>query len=175
MTETPTSSPEPVISAEIDFFADYNGEKLQRIVSEDGDNYSPSLCNDIIFYHADEGETLEEILVAMKTSIMEPLTVSSESRPFTVIAYDVSFQTKLIKLEENMWCLPVLEGKYKFDGMDFVPMEAILQDEEPDENGLVDFLRQGSAAMFQYILLKEKDVYRLQRLDKMCEIDLGMR
>lgn len=169
-TVTPTPSPEPTVSAEIDFFADYNGEKIQRIVSEEGDVYTPSMCDDIIFYCADEEETLEEILVVMKTAIMEPLTTPSEDRPFTVTAYDVSSQEKIVELEENMWCLPVLEGKYKFDGMDFVTMEDRLEFEEPDENGLLDFLRQGSGSLFQFILLKEGDVYRLQRLVRMSEI-----
>lgn len=156
-------------SGESDYFSEYNGEKLQRIESDQGDNYSPAMCNDIIFYQAEEGETVDEVLVAMKTAIMEPLTVSSGERPFTVTGYDVSSQ-ELVELEENMWCLPVLEGKYKFDGIDFVSMETLLQLEESDENGLVDFVREGSVSVFQFLLVKEGDVYRLQRLEEMCKI-----
>lgn len=170
ITIAPISTVSP-IPTETDFFADYNGEKIQRIVSERGDVYTPSMCNDIIFYRADEGETLEEILLAMKTAIMEPLTIPSENRAYTVTAYDVSFQRTLVELEENMWCLPDLEGKYKFDGVDFVAMEDRLEFEKPDENGLIDFLRQGSDALFQFILMKEGNVYRLQRLVRMCEMD----
>lgn len=168
--EQDSPTPTGTVQAVQDYFAAYNGEKLQRMVSKRGDNYSPATCDDIIFYYAEDGETIEEVLAAMKTAMLEPLTVPSEERPYTVTSYDVTEQKEIIELEQNMWCLPFLEGSYKFDGVDLLSMEERLKFEELQENGLLPFERQGSSGMFQFILLKENNVYRLQRLEKMCEI-----
>ena len=107
--EQDSPTPTGTVQAVQDYFAAYNGEKLQRMVSKRGDNYSPATCDDIIFYYAEDGETIEEVLAAMKTAMLEPLTVPSEERPYTVTAYDVSEQNEIIELEQNMWCLPFLE------------------------------------------------------------------
>ncbi|MBP3610728.1 MAG: M56 family metallopeptidase [Lachnospiraceae bacterium] len=158
------------------YFADYNGEKLQRIASCDEDNYSPTICNDIIFYRADEEETLDEVLAAMKTAILDILTVpdtySDGLRMFTVTDYDVSTQRyttidmknrTAIHWDHGAWILPALDGWYSFEGCDLVSMEERLKEGVTDEKGRVPFLAVGSDDIFTFILLKEGNVYRLQR------------
>lgn len=123
------------------YFADYNGEKLQRIASYDYENYTPTVCNDIIFYRADEGETLDEVLAAMKTAILEILTVPDTSsdglRMFTVTDYDVSTQRyttidmqnrTALHWDHGAWILPMLDGWYSYKGCDLVSMEKRLKE-----------------------------------------------
>lgn len=179
-------------SAGVDWFSDYNGEKVQRVVSADGDDYSPAYCNDVIFYKADQDETLDTVIVEMKKVILEPLTVESEERPFTVLAYNVDFQKKLYQLTptpevpespepiqwiseydwnsvaDEVWLLPSLEGYYSFDGTDFLTMEEMLEAEPFHEvASMVSFFTQGSEEQFYFILMRQGDVYRLQRAEGM--------
>ena len=140
--------------------------KLQRVVSENGDNYSPATCNDIIYYRAEEGEALEDIIKVMKKAILEPLMSTSADRSFTVTDFDVSTQT-LVELGENEWLLPYLEGTYKYEGIDFVSMETRLQQETTDEAGRVPFFMQGSEEALEFLLIKEGNVYRFQREETM--------
>lgn len=176
-----------------DFFVNYNGEKVQRIISEDGNTYSPARCNDIIFYRADAGESPEDVLTAMKEAILEPLTVATEERPFTVTSYSVREQTQIYclapeneipeesavpqwileyeweKTADEVWLLPVLEGYYCFEGTDLVSMDILLES-EASRDGMVSFVTQGSEETFLFILMRREDVYRLERAEKLKEI-----
>lgn len=69
-------------SSDTDWFSDYNGEKIHRVASDEGDIYSPARCNDIIFYKADEGETVDSVIAEMKKAILEPLTQDSQDRRY---------------------------------------------------------------------------------------------
>lgn len=146
------------------WFADYNGEKLHRIAGTEDDNYSPSTCPDIVFYQADGAASLESALAAMFKAIMEPLTVKSEARPFTVTKFALGEQ-KMEPYEdrENMWILPYLNGYYAYEGTDLVSMDVAKQDAADLKDGMVSFMRQGGNGEFQFILVKEGNVYRLQR------------
>lgn len=150
------------------YFTEYNGEKLQRINGELGDNYSPASFDGIIFYQADESENLGDVIVAMKTAILEPLTKTTSDRPFTITDFDVSEQA-FKEVGENEWLLPYLEGTYAYTGVDFVPMATLLSEETPDAEGRVPFFKQGSEASFRFVLIRKGNVYRLQRLSIMAE------
>lgn len=151
------------------WFSDYNGEKVQRIAGADDDNYSPATCPDIIFYRANSYETKEEVVNAMFRAIMEPLTEKSASRPFVVTQYSLEEQQiQIYAGEENMWLLPMLNGYYAYTGTDGVTMETALNGGDVI-NGMVPFFRQGSSESFQFILIKEGNVYRLQRA-----VDMGL-
>ena len=179
ITEAPQST-EKVKSAEapapeepIDWFAAYNGEKLQRITAQSIESYSPALCPDIIFYRAEEGEAIDEILNKMIDAMIQPLTEPSEVRPFTITEYRLEEQAYEI-YDENVpgvWILPYLNGYYSYTGTDFVTMETIMENEpELVKDGMVPFLRQGSEEVFVYILMQEGNVYRLQRAQDMAEV-----
>ena len=77
----------------IDWFAAYNGEKLQRITAQSIESYSPALCSDIIFYRTEEGEAIDEILNKMIDAMIQPLTEPSEVRTFTITEYRLEEQT----------------------------------------------------------------------------------
>ncbi len=147
-----------------EWFAEYNGEKLLRIAGTKDDNYSPSTCPDVIFYSADGAVSREGALATLFEEIMKPLTVTSEARPFTVTKYALGEQ-KMTEYEdrENMWILPYLNGYYAYEGTDLVSMETVMQHESDIKDGMVPFMRQGSNGTFQFILVKEGNVYRLQR------------
>lgn len=176
-----------------DYFSGYNGERIQRVISEDGNVYSPARCNDVIFYWADAGETLEDVLAEMKRAILKPLTAAAEDRPFTVTSYNVDEQAQIYCLAparelpeefavpqwvseyewgeaaEEVWLLPTLEGYYCFEGTDLVSMNILLESEE-SQDGMVSFVTQGSEEAFQFILMRRGNVYRLQRAEKLKEV-----
>lgn len=190
--EESRQSEESVEMSEQDFFTGYNGEKIQRVISGDGNNYSPARCNDVIFYRADAGETLEYVLAEMKEAILEPLTAPSTDRSFTVTSYNVDKQAQIyclvpepelpeeldvpqwilkyewIKAAEEVWLLPFLEGYYCFEGTDLVSMNVLLET-EASQNGMVSFAAQGAEETFQFILMRQGDVYRLERAEKLEE------
>ena len=147
-----------------EWFAEYNGEKILRIAGTKDDSYSPSTCPDVIFYSADGAVSREGALATMFEEIMKPLTVKSDTRAFTVTKYALGEQ-KLIAYEdrENMWILPYLNGYYAYEGTDLVTMETAMQDAKDMKDGMLPFMRQGSNGTFQFILVKEGNVYRLQR------------
>lgn len=145
------------------YFDIYNDEKLLRISCTEEGYDSPAICNDIIFYRAEEGETLEDVLVAMKTAILEPLTIPSKDRSFTVTSFDVTTPQECEYIDYSNLRLPVLTGYYAFEGTDLVTIEERLQEGITDAGGRVPFLAQGSEGMFHFILLEEEGVYRLQR------------
>lgn len=180
---------EGTMTLEIDCFSDYDGEKIQRVISKDGNVYSPARCNDIIYYKADTGETLDTVIAEMKKAILEPLTIDTQNRPFTVTKYNVDEQIQLYNLTsvqdfsegfevlqwiqkwewetvaEEVWLLPTLEGYYCFEGTDLVSMDILLQ-EGTSKDGMVPFVMQGSEEEFWFILMRQENVYRLQRAIK---------
>lgn len=157
----------PVVKLQeiVEWFGDYNGEMLQRIAGTEDDNYSPAKCPDILFYRAEAGEKVNEVLSIMFEEMMKPLTVSSDSRKFTVTGYFLDTQ-RLEPYEDrdNMWILPYLNGYYSYTGVDIVSMDIAMKDAESSvKNGMIPFVRQGGNGEFQFILMKEGNVYRLQR------------
>lgn len=171
-------------------------EHVQRVISGEGDVYSPARCNDVIIYKADEGETPETVIAEMKKAILEPLTVDMSDRPFTVTAYDVDEQSEIYKLTptqefpeglfvpqwireyewsavaDEAWLLPTLEGYYSFEGTDLVSMDVLLQ-EGDSKDGMVPFVAQGSEEAFQFILMRQGDVYCLLRAEEMESFHVG--
>lgn len=146
------------------YFNAYNGEKLQILKCKETDSGSPNYCNDIIFYRADENETIENVLIAMKTVILESLMVPSDDRPFTVTDYDVTVEQPYQQIDMFAWRVPMLTGYYSFEGVDFVDFKTMQATETTDAKGRVPFLAQGSDEIFNFILLEGADgVYRLQR------------
>lgn len=149
------------------WFEDYNGEKLHRIPGTADDNYSPAICPDIIFYRPDQDEDMEDVVRAMFKAIMEPLTEESDKRPFTVTKYFLA-QQEIQNYEgrENTWLLPYLNGYYAYEGTDVVTM-AVAKTGGMVQEGMVPLFRQGSDEEFQFILVREGNVYRLQRAIEM--------
>ena len=149
------------------WFKEYNGEKLQRIAGTTDDNYSPAKCPDILFYRADAGESMETVVQTMFRAIMDPLKVPSTTRTFTVTGYFLDEQQILVyDNEENMWLLPLLNGYYAYEGTDSVTMDMAMNGKGA-KDGMVPLYRQGSSDEFQYVLIREGNVYRLQRAKDM--------
>lgn len=169
--EAPHANAQALVDEEkINWFAAYNGNKLQRITEEDPDAYSPALCSDIIFYEAEENETLEEIMNKMIDAMIQPLMEPSEDRPFTITEYRLEEQEYYL-YDENIpgvWLLPYLNGYYSYAGTDFVAMETVMEAEPAVvKEGMVPFLRQGNEEAFVFVLMQEGNVYRLQRMQDM--------
>ena len=118
---------------------------------------------------ADEGENPEGIVVRMTNLMMEPLMTPNDSRPFTITEYVIDEQ-ELVSVGEDIWILPYINGYYSYEGSDIVSMKECLEAEPLlDKNDLIPFMRQGSAENFVYILIKDENVYRLQRAYDMME------
>lgn len=82
------------------FFSDYNGDKVQTIpAAEFG---SPGMSDDIVFYRADEGETLEEIIVKLSDARMEKFLVKNGSSGFVVTDYFLDIEEQVIKTPEEL-------------------------------------------------------------------------
>lgn len=165
-TEPQKNTADIIAEESKDWFASYNGDKLQRIAKESPDTYSPAVGSDIIFYEAEEGETLEDIINKMIDAMIQPLTEPSQERPFTITEYRLEEQEYYLYDENipNVWILPYLNGYYSYTGTDFVSMETVIA-EEPDKvkDGLIPFIRQGDDETFAFVLMQEGNVYRLQR------------
>ena len=117
----------------------------------------------------DADESIEDAVAAMFKAIMEPLKEKSSVRSFTVTKYFLDQQEILIyEGRENTWLLPFLNGYYAYEGTDGVTM-ATAKTGSTVKEGMVPLYRQGSDETFQFILMKEGNVYRLQRA-----VDMGM-
>ncbi len=88
------------------YFDAYNGEKLQVLKCKETVSDSPNYCNDIIFYRAEENETIEDVLVAMKTVILEQLTIPSGDRSFAVTDYDFTVEQPYQQIDMFAWRVP---------------------------------------------------------------------
>lgn len=149
------------------WFADYNGEKLQRIASED-EQYMASMIPDTVYYRADTGEKPEEFVIKMLDAMIEPLMIPSENRSYTIKKYDIREQ-ELIQIGDGIWLLPGIRGYYDYEGTDLITMEDYVKyTERLMWNGLMPFVAEGSSSMFYYLLVEEDGVFRLQRVDEMA-------
>lgn len=147
----------------------YTGETLQRVAAVEGERRSPAVCSDIVFYRASDGETPEEVAKQMMDAMIAPLKEASENRSYTITEYIIE-APELIQAAEGLWLVPYIDGFYSYEGTDLVTMEEYLKAEpELERDGLMPFMRQGSADEFAYVLMKEGDVYRLQRAADMMK------
>ena len=95
--------------------------------------------------------------------MIAPLTEASDERAYRITKYRID-EHKIHKINENAWLVEYINGYYAYEGIDVVPMEAVLEYETADEDGLVSFMRQGSSGGFMYVLLRDGDVYRLRHI-----------
>lgn len=149
------------------WFVDYNGEVLQRILSSNKeDEYNGVMSRaDIIFYNTDEAN-VQVVVRKMIETMIEPLMEKSDLRTYTITKYELTEQP-LIQINENVWLLENISGYYSYEGCDVVTMEEALLNENDVKDGMIRFQGQGSDAVFQYLLIKEGTVYRLQRAGEM--------
>lgn len=148
-------------------YAKYDGEQVQRIVSEEYDGYSLATCSDVVFYRAEQdqqpGDVVKEMIKVMILPLMEP----SETRPYTITAYKIEEQ-RLIPHKDGIWIIPLLDVYYCYEGVDFVSWETHMKyNSERQKDGLLPLVRQGSEAVFVFVLMEEDGIYRLQRAEDM--------
>ncbi|MBQ8814228.1 MAG: hypothetical protein IJZ85_07025 [Lachnospiraceae bacterium] len=74
------------------WFADYRGRDLQ-IIRTDEPYTSPLMSDDIIFYRAAEGESLQAVAKHMVERLVAEMTVPSEDRTFVITDYRILDQT----------------------------------------------------------------------------------
>lgn len=155
-----------------EWFASYNGEKLQRIPGET-ESLGPAAREDIIFYRAEEGEEPEDAVIKMFDAMMVPLMEPSDGRAYVILEYGFTEGQPMLKVGEGIWMLRYIDGFYRYEGTDLVTMEQYMESEPGQklQNGMMPFQRQGSDRVFLYLLLQEGDVYRLQRYESMINSD----
>lgn len=145
------------------YFTDYNGETLHRIPGEE-ESAGPATRGDIVYYKTQETD-MQAIINAMVDSMMIPLMETVEGRPYTITAYKLKEHT-LYRVSDNVWLIDYINGYYKYDGTDLIDMATMIEHESylMDEEGYFPFSRQGSSGVFVYLLIRDGEVYRLQRL-----------
>lgn len=146
------------------WFVDYNGAQIQRLASDNGRGVKQR--KDIIFYCTDEKD-IQLIVKTMLDAMITPLMSPSDARTYTILRYELAAEQPMKQINENVWLLDGISGYYEFEGVDFVDMETLLGEETEPKDGMVRFFAQGSSAAFQYIILREGNVYRLQLADDM--------
>lgn len=150
------------------WFTTYNQEKIQQVVVEDGTDSSyvtPAVWSDIIYYRAEEEDELQSVVKQMIDVMLIPLMEKSDIRPYTITEYELEEQP-IISVNENVWLIPYIDGYYNYEGVDVVPM-SVRVEEGTMANGMVSFMRQGSGSTFVYVLVRDGNVYRLQRAEDM--------
>ena len=95
---------------------------------------------------------------------------STPEEAFRSLIASAAYVDGFMPVTENMWYF-TLEGYYSYEGRSGpgVSMEEAMhaEPELADADGLIPFVMQGSAQMFQFVLIKEGNVYRMQRADGM--------
>ncbi|MBQ8813340.1 MAG: hypothetical protein IJZ85_02430 [Lachnospiraceae bacterium] len=148
------------------WFAGYNGEKLQVI---NPDKYAGSSMDAFIgtvFYRADEGETPADVAKRMVEAAAEEMTIPSENRSFTITKYLITEQ-KLLQPDyfgEDIWYF-YPAGYFRYDGPggimggfeDYAAYADIMVD------GMLPFYSQGSDGAVAFMLMRDGDVYRMQK------------
>lgn len=147
-----------------EWFVDYNGEILQRIANDN--SLGVTQREDIIYYRT-EDDDIQIIVKTMLDAMIAPLMEKTDTRPYVILRYELDVVQPLKRINENVWILDIVSGYYEFEGVDFVDMETLLRDEVEPKDGMVRFFAQGSDAAFQYIIVREGNVYRLQKAQDM--------
>lgn len=144
------------------WFEEYNGNSLQIIKSPDSVDESHSVTgrSETVFYRSDEND-VQKVLHEMLTAMIDPLMEENEGRYYTITRYELDEEQPLKQINENVWMLEIISGYYAYEGTDMGTMEEVMQHEEV-KDGMIPFMAQGSSNIFQWILIKEGDVYRLQ-------------
>ena len=189
---------EELMKNKADWFAAYNGEKLQ-------------ITDKATYYRADQGESLGEIVKAMVDSWYADLPIVRELHTITdyfldddqpiyshgdvrELAADFAwswwqnqkrtyegtiseFVSQVMYLDynwtrpiasEDMWLIPYLDIYTKYEGMDLILWESYVEHEgQRMKNGCMPQIREGSGGMFHYILVRDGDVYCLQKANAM--------
>lgn len=190
--------------AKADWFAEYNGEKIQMIPA--ADRGYPYYSDDVAFYRADEGETLGAILAQLSDAMTEKFFAKDKESDFVVTEYYLDFEGQVIQsceevrekviqqiwsrwkidypadepeefipyhlynsdaglylIGEDMWLLPRLNGYYGYEGEIWGDTleEYLERYPEHAKNGMAQTIWFDRG--YTYILVKEDDIYRLQR------------
>lgn len=155
-----------------EWYIQYDGSKLQRVVSTDPDQagYGPTVNLDTIYYRADAGEDVQDVLYKMLESMLVARMEPEEGRSYTITDYVVG-DTPVVQISEHMWLVKYLSGYYKYEGTDLVTYEEAVDDysEEQIIDGCIPIMMQGSNNNFWYLLIEENGVYRLQRFYNMVQ------
>ncbi len=78
-----------------EWFADYNGEKLQMIKAEKDGGSALAAFRGTVYYRADQGETVETVAKRMAEAIAESMMLPAEGRGFTITKYLITEQNLL--------------------------------------------------------------------------------
>lgn len=156
------------------WFAEYDGSKLQRIDKLDPSSNQQTdggvpVSSDIIFYRANQGENEQDALYKMIEKMIQARMVAANNRRYVITDYAIPKQN-IIQISEDMWMIKIIEGYYAYDGWDLGTMQELIDSGvNVTEDGLLPFAAQGSDDIFVHILIKKDGVYRLQRMQEMMK------
>lgn len=154
-----------------DWFADCNGEKLQRIASANQELNRPDSSSDIIFYQAEEGESLEDILAKMLEAMLEPFMSGTEEQKLAVTEYQLDLENMEI-LDKEAVDDQIIEAVWKAWQCDQQDYDWTFEEYLPKRLYYLEGLKPLGEDMWlipsgQYILVRDGMVYRLQRAGDM--------
>lgn len=142
-----------------ELYANYDGEDICHIFVDN--SVGVMTRDDVVYYRTQETDT-QKVLKEMVSIMVEALMEPSEYRAYTITDYRID-DMEIISGDENIWFVRYIQGAYKYDGTDMMTFEEQAEWTGIDEDGLIPFFGQGSDGQFYYILIKNGDVYRLER------------
>ena len=148
------------------WFEDYNGAGLQIISNPEEAHCGIPYRREIVYYRTNETD-IQTVIHEMLTAMIDPLMEDEEGRYYTVVRYELDEEQSLVPINENVWILNHISGYYEYEGVDMVTFEHALEYETDTKDGMIRFLAEGSNGVFQYMLLREGNVYRLEIASEM--------
>lgn len=145
------------------WFTEFAGGTLQLISGEP--NLGPATRTDIVYYETTE-TNLQSIIITMVDAMLQPLMEESDERTYTITKYRLD-EHKLYQVSENAWIIQCINGYYTYEGTDIIPWGHASMNKTPDGEGMISFNRQGSDGAFAYVLIKDGNRYRLEKLSEM--------
>lgn len=116
----------------------------------------------MIYYKADPFENIQSVLYKMIEAMILPRMERTDERPYTITEYAIK-ESPVIKISNQMWLVQWINGYYRYDGYELLTFEEYMKSESGFAiDGLLPFMRQGSSTVFNYLLIEENGVYRLE-------------
>lgn len=142
-------------------YASYNSETIQVIPSEEYKYADVRQRSDIIFHKTNETD-IQKIAKTMLDAMIQPLMQPEEGRYYTITKYRLEEQP-IVQINDHVWWIKIIQGYYAFDGNNIVTFQEFIDSGVPVVDGMIKFYAEGGESSFFFLIIKDGDVYRLQR------------
>jgi beta-lactamase regulating signal transducer with metallopeptidase domain len=149
-----------IVANKSQWFEEYDGSSFQHLA---GPNHlGAAEREDIIFDHC-HPDTEEAKGISFVVNCMVPDHSNSENQPYRIIA-GRGGEPIISQIDEDVWLVPYINYYYRYEGVDEISMEEALRYVKPDEMGLIPLNRLKDPENYEYIVIRQDNVYRAQKL-----------